>query len=260
MTSIKIGYGVILLFERRRSVMIISALLFVTLVIIGYLSGSICSAVIVSRLFSLPDPRQEGSLNPGATNVLRLAGKKFAALVLVTDIVKGILPVVLGHLLGVGFATLGFIGFAAVLGHIYPFFFEYKGGKGVATALGALLGLHFILGVIVLAIWLLIANFTRYSSLASIIAMIAAPFLAIVTVGNADVFPPLLLMMGFIIYKHRENINRLIEGDEPKIQLKRHQLADLAEEILEEREAPVKPAEAKQPLAKNTSSSRPNKD
>jgi len=209
-----------------------SIFLFILVVTIGYLSGSICSAVIVSRVFALPDPRSEGSQNPGATNVLRLAGKKYAALVLVTDVLKGFLPVILAKLLGAGPASQGFTCLAAVLGHMYPVFFGFRGGKGVATALGALLGLNFIMGIVVIATWLLVANFYRYSSLASIVAITFAPLYSLLIMRVLDVFPPLLFITFLILYKHRENINRLIDGDEPKIKLKRHELSDVTDAIL----------------------------
>lgn len=220
-----------------------SALLFIFLTVLGYLSGSICSAVIVSRMFSLPDPRSEGSKNPGATNVLRLAGKKYAIIVMAGDVLKGLLPVLLGHLFGAGVITLGFICLAAVIGHMYPVFFEFKGGKGVATAIGALLGLHFLMGVCVVATWLLVANFTRYSSLASIISMVLAPFYALVALHNIDILPPLLIMTIFILYQHRNNITRLIDGEEPKIKFKHASLVDeikgaFAEEAEEEKRFP----------------------
>lgn len=230
----------------------LSALLFLFFIIMGYLAGSVCSAIIVSRLFSLPDPRSEGSRNPGATNVLRLAGKKYAAIVLLGDILKGLIPVALGQLFGAGPSTLGFICLAVVLGHIYPVFFGFKGGKGVATALGALLGLHFIMGVIIIAIWLLVANFSRYSSLASITAMVLAPFFAVVSIGNYNCFPPLLLMTLLILYHHRTNMSRLLNGEEPKIKFKHHQLADVAEALMKEKgpstlnENPIEPMDTRE--------------
>ena len=196
-----------------------TTLLFLFSVVVGYLVGSVCSAVIVSRLFDLPDPRQEGSKNPGATNVLRLAGKQYAIIVLLADMLKGLLPVLLAKLLGGGPIIVGFTCFAAVLGHLYPIYFNFKGGKGVATAIGALLGFHFILGVWVIATWLLIANFTRYSSLASIISLLLAPFYSLYAVRGFEAFPPLMCIALFVIYKHRDNINRLIDGTESKIDL-----------------------------------------
>lgn len=196
-------------------------------IIIGYLLGSLCSAIIVSRLFSLPDPRTEGSRNPGATNVLRLAGKKYAAIVLLGDMLKGLIPVLLAKVLGAGPTTVGFTCLAAVIGHMYPIFFRFHGGKGVATALGGLLGVHFILGIMVIATWLLVANFTRYSSLASIISILLAPMFAMLTIGKLEIFPPLFLVALFVLYQHRNNITRLIDGEEPKIRFSRN----LKEEI-----------------------------
>ena len=189
-------------------------------IIIGYLVGSICSAVIVCRLFDFPDPRTAGSNNPGATNVLRLARKKCAIIVLVVDMLKGLLPVLLANLLGASTITLSFICLACVLGHMFPVFFQFKGGKGVATALGALLGFNFILGMMVLITWIAIAYFTRYSSLSSILTMVAAPFYSIFVMKNAEAFIPLMLITMLIIYKHHENILRLMDGNESKINLK----------------------------------------
>lgn len=189
---------------------------------IGYLCGSLSSAIIVSRLFSLPDPRQNGSKNPGATNVLRLAGKKYAIMVLFGDVLKGLLPVLLAKVLGSPPSLVAYTCFAAVFGHMYPIFFDFKGGKGVATALGGLLGLHFIVGVVVIATWLLVANFSRYSSLASIISLTFAPFFTILVTESISTFLPLFFMTVFILYKHRANITRLIDGEEPKMTFRRN--------------------------------------
>ena len=197
----------------------LTVLIFIIDITVAYLIGSLSSAVIVSRLFNLPDPRTKGSKNPGATNVLRLAGKKYAAIVLIADMLKGLLPVLLASWLGAGPATLGLTCFAAVMGHIYPIFFGFKGGKGVATALGAFFGFHFMMGTVILATWLMIANFSRYSSLASIIAITFAPFYSLFVVGNLSAFLPLLCITIFVLYQHRDNISRLIIGEEPKISL-----------------------------------------
>ena len=193
-------------------------------VILGYLFGSVCSAVIVCRLFSLPDPQTEGSKNPGATNVLRIAGKKYAIIVLITDMLKGFLPVFLANLLGAGPTALGFICLAAVLGHMYPVFFKFKGGKGVATALGALLGFHWLLGSLVIATWLVVALISRYSSLASVIAIVLAPFYSLYVIQNPSAFIPLGLMIMFVVYKHHGNLTRLMDGTEPKIKLKKAEI------------------------------------
>lgn len=194
--------------------------LFIIIFLIGaYLLGSVSSAILVSRFFSLPDPREEGSKNPGATNVLRLSGKKYAALVLVADVLKGFLPVLIAMLFGASFTVLGFICLAAVLGHIFPIFFGFQGGKGVATAIGALLGIHFLMGVAVIATWLLVVYVFRYSSLASIISMALAPFYATIAVSSLTIFPPLFFTTLVILMKHKDNITRLMDGEEKKIKL-----------------------------------------
>lgn len=191
--------------------------LFAINILIAYLVGSVCSAVIICKMFDLPDPRTNGSQNPGATNVLRLAGKSYAIIVLLADMLKGLLPVLLAKVLGAGPITIAFTCLAAVIGHIYPIFFRFKGGKGVATAIGALLGFHFILGVMVIATWLIVAKFTRYSSLASLLSMIFAPFYSIFAVGSIDAFLPIFFIALIIIYQHRDNIVRLVDGKESKI-------------------------------------------
>ena len=185
----------------------------------AYLIGSICSAVIISQLFHLPDPRMEGSKNPGTTNVLRLAGKKYAIIVLLTDVLKGTLPVVLAAMCGAGTTLLGFTCLAAVLGHVYPVFFDFNGGKGVATALGALLGFHPLLGLGVTITWLLVASISRYASLASITALGLAPFYACFAADSRAAFVPLFIMAGLVLYQHRANFSRLLNHTEPQINL-----------------------------------------
>lgn len=202
---------------------------FILLVAIGYLMGSICSAIIVCRMFSLPDPRTEGSQNPGATNVLRLAGKKYAIMVMVADVLKGTIPVVLARAVGADTITVSFTVLAAVLGHIYPIFFGFKGGKGVATAIGALLGFHFIIGVLVAATWVVVAKISRYSSLASIVSITLSPLYTLMLTNDLNTFPPLFFMVLVIIYKHKNNISRLMDGAEPKIKLK----STVMEEIID---------------------------
>ena len=209
--------------------------LFIILVTLGYLMGSICSAVIVCRLSSLPDPREAGSKNPGATNVLRLGGKRYAALVMLIDLLKGTIPVLIAKALGAEPATIAFTALAAVVGHMFPVFFGFRGGKGVATAIGALLGFNFLIGVIVAATWLLIAKFSRYSSLASIISMSLAPFYTLVILGRMDVLTPLFFMVILILYKHKDNITRLIDGVEPKIKLK----PNILDDIMDHKHPPV---------------------
>ncbi len=190
------------------------------LLAVAYLSGSVCSAVFVCRFFDLPDPRTKGSRNPGATNVLRLAGKKYAMMVLFVDMLKGYLPLLLAQFFDVSLLTLSLTCFAAVLGHMFPVFFGFKGGKGVATTLGAMFGLHFMLGVFFLGTWIIVAYVTRYSSLASLASVVLAPIYVVAMTHNFDAFPALFFIAVFVLYKHNENINRLIEGRESKIVLK----------------------------------------
>lgn len=195
--------------------------------------GSICSAVIVCRLFGLPDPRLAGSKNPGATNVLRLAGKQYAIIVLIGDLLKGTIPVLIAKIFTINPTLIGFTALAAVVGHMYPIFFEFKGGKGVATALGALLGFQFIIGVMTCATWLLVANFSRFSSLASIVSLSLAPFYTLFLIGQPGTFPPLFTIALLVVLKHRQNITQLINGTEPKIKLKIHKDHNIIDEIIE---------------------------
>lgn len=231
------------------------------LIILAYLMGSICSAVIVCKTFALPDPRTEGSQNPGATNVLRIAGKKYALIVLITDILKGTIPVAIAQMFVTDPMVLGFIALAAVIGHMYPVFFDFKGGKGVATAIGALLGFHFLVGVMVAGTWLLVAKFTRYSSLASIISICLAPVYSLFFISKIDIIPPLFLMAVLILIKHRQNMGRLLEGTEPKIKLKQR---SVLEEVMDDEPAAISHLDKKEtateaPAVKAVPESKPVK-
>jgi glycerol-3-phosphate acyltransferase PlsY len=194
-----------------------SAIFFLILLVGSYAAGSICSAVIVCNFFKLADPRTEGSENPGATNVLRLCGKKYAAIVLFTDILKGFIPVLIAKMFGYSPMAIGFIGFAAVLGHMYPVFFEFKGGKGVATALGVFFGVNLIFGLIMTLIWILVAYIGKYSSLASISVLLAAPILSLFINPSFLAFLPILLLSFTSVYKHKSNYERLLTGAESKL-------------------------------------------
>lgn len=187
---------------------------------VAYLCGSVSSAILVCRFFDLPDPRAEGSKNPGATNVLRLAGKSYAGVVLFVDMLKGLLPVLLAKWLGVSMMTLGFTCLAAVIGHMYPLFFGFKGGKGVATAMGAMFGLHFMLGVLVLLTWIVVVNLSKFSSLASLVSMGLAPLYMVAMTRSFDPFPALFFITLLIFFKHNENILRLIDGKEDRMTLR----------------------------------------
>ena len=188
----------------------------VLMIIIGaYLLGSISSAVLICRLYGLPDPRENGSGNPGATNVLRLGGRGAAASVLVCDILKGMLPVWLSYFIGVNPFMLGFIGIAACLGHIYPIFFHFRGGKGVATALGALAPIGWDLSGLLISTWLLTVLITGYSSLGSMVTALAAPLFTWWV--KPEYTMPVAMLSCLIVFRHHDNVRRLLEGEESKI-------------------------------------------
>jgi len=181
----------------------------------AYLCGSLSSAVIVSKLFRLPDPRQHGSGNPGATNVLRLGGKLPAFLVLFFDILKGTIPVWGSYFLEIEPLWLGVIAICACLGHIFPLFFSFEGGKAVATALGAMMPIGLDLSGLLIASWLLVVAITGYSSLAAIITVSLAP---VFTWFIKPLYTlPVLMLSLLIIFRHRENIIRLWKGTESKV-------------------------------------------
>ena len=194
--------------------------------LLAYLLGSLSFAVIVSKLMGLSDPRSYGSKNPGATKVLRSGSKPAAIATLLLDGLKGWLPVVLvkwfGADYGLGDGTMAAVGFAAFLGHLYPVFFQFKGGKGVATAAGVLLGVSWILGVATLATWVIIAFFSRYSSLASLVSAAFAPLYYLFGDREAWYVDKAMLLVMFaisalLVYRHRENINKLLKGTESKL-------------------------------------------
>ena len=189
----------------------------VLLILAAYLLGSVSSAVIVCRVMGLPDPRTEGSNNPGATNVLRIGGKRAALLTLVGDMLKGFLPVLLAQLLGASAALLAGVGLAAFLGHLYPVFFGFKGGKGVATALGVQFGLGWQIGGAVALIWLAMAKLADISSLAALVAMGLAPLVIWLLLGSAELVAMQLVVSGILFWRHRSNIRALLDGSEGKI-------------------------------------------
>nr|WP_220347701.1 glycerol-3-phosphate 1-O-acyltransferase PlsY [Thalassotalea euphylliae] len=185
------------------------------MIVIAYLLGSISSAILICRLLSLPDPRSTGSKNPGATNVLRISNKATAATVLLLDVLKGTLPVWGAYFMGVEPIWLGVVGMAACLGHMFPIFFELKGGKAVATAFGVLVPIGIDLGVLLLLTWIIVAKSTRYSSLAAIVTVLLAP-LYVWLLKPLYVYP-VLMLSALIVIRHKDNISRLIKGTEPQI-------------------------------------------
>jgi glycerol-3-phosphate acyltransferase PlsY len=195
-------------------------------VLAAYLVGSLSFAVIVSRVMGLNDPRTFGSKNPGATNVLRSGSKAAAIVTLLLDAFKGWLPVMLvkwyGAQYGMGDGTMAMVGLAAFLGHLFPVFFRFEGGKGVATALGVLLATSWILGLAIGLTWLVVAYLARYSSLSSLAAALLAPVYYIFGDGvvwamNRNAMFALVVMSGLLIWRHTENITRLLKGTESRL-------------------------------------------
>ena len=194
--------------------------------IAAYLIGSLSFAVIVSKVMGLNDPRTFGSKNPGATNVLRSGNKSAAILTLVLDALKGYIPVALvqwfGRDVGLGDGTLAMVGLAAFLGHVYPVFFKFKGGKGVATAVGVLFGVHWALGLLCIASFAIILYFFRYVSLASLVAAVFAPVAylfgdRVLWAADRYITLALVVIAMLLAYRHSANITRLIKGTEPKL-------------------------------------------
>ncbi len=204
-------------------------LLSIALVIAGYLIGSVSFAVLVSHLMRLPSPHSYGSGNPGATNVLRTGNKQAAILTLLGDAAKGgfalwlaqrIAASEFGAAHGEGEWVPAAVALAAFLGHLYPLYFRFRGGKGVATAAGILLVMNVAMGATILGIWIVIALVTRYSSLAAIVAAVAAPVMAVVFLGNSWFVPAILCMALLLLWRHRGNISKLRAGKESHIKLR----------------------------------------
>ncbi len=195
----------------------------------SYLLGSISTAIIVCRLMGLGDPREGGSGNPGATNVLRIGGekgKKAAAITLFGDVLKGLLPVLLAHALGLEPLMVILVGFAAFVGHLYPVFFGFKGGKGVATMLGVMFGLSFWIGLAVAVTWLFVAKVLKISSLSALIATILAPIYIWFLSGEFDWVWVTAVMTVILFWRHRGNIQRLLNGEESLIKVKNEDKAE----------------------------------
>lgn len=194
--------------------------------LLAYAAGSLSFAVIVSRVMGLKDPRTYGSNNPGATNVLRSGNKAAAVATLLLDALKGWLPVMLvkwfGKEYGLGDGTVALAGFAAFLGHLFPVFFGFKGGKGVATAAGVLLGFEWLLGVATLATWLIVAFFSRYSSLAALASAAFAPVFyllgdRVVWYSEKSILLAIFMMGLLLVFRHKDNINKLVKGTESRL-------------------------------------------
>ncbi|NQD36404.1 glycerol-3-phosphate 1-O-acyltransferase PlsY [Permianibacter sp. IMCC34836] len=190
-------------------------LLNLAFVLLAYLAGSVSAAIITCRLLGLPDPRSQGSKNPGATNVMRIGGKKAALITLAGDSIKGVIPVLLAQAFGVDGLWLAAVALAAFLGHLFPIFFGFEGGKGVATGFGVIFALEWRLGLCLGAVWLIMAVLFRYSSLAALTAFAAAPVIAWFYWPAYTL--PLAILSALLIWRHQENIRKLISGQESKI-------------------------------------------
>jgi len=187
------------------------------IILFAYLVGSISSGIIVSQIFNLPDPRTIGSKNPGATNVMRSGNKKAAIFTLLGDLLKAIFVLAIAEYLDFEDLVIVGVALAVLIGHIYPIFYKFRGGKGVATAIGILIALNFKLALIVTSIWLIVFGIWRYSSLAAILAAISVPFIGIFILGDQYLYCMTYSLITIIIlFKHKANIKKLISGTELK--------------------------------------------
>lgn len=186
------------------------------LILFAYLIGSLSSAIIICKLMHLPDPRTTGSKNPGATNALRIGGKKLGIIVLLGDALKGVIAVLVGKLFHASPDLLGLIALAVFLGHVFPIFFKFQGGKGVATAAGAIVALSPLLALFGFVTWAITIAAFRISSLASLVTVALLPGFALF-LDEKSFFPSLVVMMIIIVWRHKDNIKRLLKNQEPKI-------------------------------------------
>lgn len=186
-------------------------------ILFAYLLGSLSAAIIVCKLMGLPDPRSQGSRNPGTTNVLRIGGKKAAALTLLGDLIKGLIPVALAKVFITEPWVLAAVAFAAILGHLFPVFFKFQGGKGVATSFGVLLGLAWPAALAVLGVWLAVTAVFRISSLSALVAALTAPFAMLWFSPHIEFFWLGVLTSLVLLWTHRNNLQNLLAGKESKI-------------------------------------------
>ncbi len=184
------------------------------LIPVAYLMGSVSSAIIICKAMNLPDPREQGSKNPGATNVMRIGGKKAAAITLVGDMLKGLIPVLLARLVGADALPLALVGMAAFLGHLFPAFFGFKGGKGVATAFGVLSGFSWLIGAMVCGTWILVYKLFKISSLSALVAAALTPVYVWTVTGSVELVEVTIFISGVLFWRHKGNIKRLLQGTE----------------------------------------------
>ena len=188
--------------------------LYITL---AYLIGSFSTAIVTCKIMGLEDPRSTGSNNPGATNVLRHGGKKAAIITLIGDMLKGLIPVLLAQQLSSNPIVIALVGLFALLGHIFPLYYGFKGGKGVATYYGALLGFNWLSGLIALGIWLVLAALVKISSLSALVSIFSASFILWYFTASVELTAALAVMSLLVFWRHKKNIARLLQGEEVKI-------------------------------------------
>lgn len=187
------------------------------MIVFSYLAGSISAGILVARVMGLGDPRESGSGNPGATNLLRLGGRKAAIVTLLADAAKGLIPVLIAHALQLETLGLALVGLAAFLGHLYPVFFGFRGGKGIATGFGVMLGWQLLMGVGALLTWAVVAGIFRISSLSALISFAAAPIYVLLLTGDQALAIAAAAMAVITAWRHRSNIKRIVKGEEPRI-------------------------------------------
>ena len=187
------------------------------LIFASYLIGSLSSAIIVCKIMGLPDPRGEGSGNPGATNVLRFGGKKAAAITLAGDMIKGLIPVLIAQYLNISVLGIALVGLAAFLGHLYPVFFQFKGGKGVATMLGVMFGFSWWIGLATVGTWLFMAKIVKISSLSALVATALAPVYVWLWFNHPEPIGVTIFMTVILFWRHRSNIQNMMKGTEGAI-------------------------------------------
>jgi len=192
-------------------------ILIIAFALFSYLLGSVSTAIITCKLMGIADPRTVGSNNPGATNVLREGGKKAAIITLLGDMIKGLIPVLIAVITDMPENIIAAAGLAAFLGHLYPLYYGFQGGKGVATIIGVLMGIHWQLGLATIGIWLAMAFTLRYSSLSALVAASSAPALAWYITQSNMITASVTIMAALLIWRHRSNIQNLIAGKENKI-------------------------------------------
>ena len=183
----------------------------------AYLIGSISTAIITCKIMAIEDPRKTGSNNPGATNVLRHGGKKAAIITLIGDMLKGLIPILLAIQLQADTLTIAIVAICALLGHIFPIYYGFKGGKGVATYYGVILGISWQVGLIALAIWLLMAVLLKISSLSALVSIFSTPFILWYFSQSVELTAAIALMSLLVFWRHKQNIMSLLQGSEAKI-------------------------------------------